>query len=136
MTLGGQAAHRPSRILLADDDVMLQRSVKRVAEAAGYEVVTATSGLEVLEIAARWQPDLIILDIRFPDADGRDILKELKRNAWTEPIPVLVWSASDYDSDRRIALELGAEDYVQKGRSTALLPKVARVLLRLKEQSG
>jgi CheY-like chemotaxis protein len=124
---------RRCRILLADDDVVLQRSIRRVAEAAGYEVIIAATGREVISVAADSQPDLIVLDIRFPDADGRDLLKVLKLDPATESIPVLMWSASSYDSDRRIALALGAEDYVEKGLPTRLLPKIARILLRLEE---
>jgi CheY-like chemotaxis protein len=124
------------RILLADDDVVLQRSARRVAEAAGYEVFTALTGQQVISIAADTQPDLIVLDIRFPDADGRDLLQVLKRDPRTESIPVLMWSASNYDSDRRIALALGAEDYVEKGTPATLLPKIARVLLRMKQQAS
>ena len=127
---------KKGRILLADDDVVLQRSVTRVAEAAGYEVITAMTGHEVISIAADTQPDLVVLDIRFPDADGRDLLQVLKRDPRTESIPVLMWSASSYDSDRRIALALGAEDYVEKGTPATLLPKIARVLLRLKQQAS
>ena len=127
---------KKGRILLADDDVVLQRAVRRVAEAAGYEVITALTGHEVISIAADTQPDLIVLDIRFPDADGRDLLQVLKLDRRTESIPVLMWSASDYDSDRRIALALGAEDYVEKGPPSTLLPKIARVLLRLKQQAS
>jgi DNA-binding response OmpR family regulator len=123
-----------SRILLGDDDVVLQRAVVRIAATRGYEVFSARTGSEVLTMASSLRPELIVLDIRFPDADGRDLLQRLKDDPSTEQIPVLVWSATENDSDRRIALNLGAEDFVEKGTPLELLPRIARVLLRLRQE--
>lgn len=123
-----------SRILLGDDDIVLQRAVARIAATRGYEVFSARTGPEVLAMASSLQPELIVLDIRFPDADGRDLLQKLKEEPSTAQIPVLVWSATKNDSDRRIALNLGAEDFIEKGTPLALLPRIARVLLRLRQE--
>ncbi len=79
------------------------------------------------------KPDLIVLDIALPDVDGRDLLAALKKDARTNSIPVVVWSGRFADSDRRIALDLGAEDYVEKGPPSALVSKIERVLLRISE---
>jgi DNA-binding response OmpR family regulator len=122
-----------SRILLGDDDIVLQRAVVRIAATRGYEVFSARTGPEVLAMASSLQPELIVLDIRFPDADGRDLLQRLKEEPSTAQIPVLVWSATENDSDRRIALTLGAEDFIEKGTPLALLPRIARVLLRVRQ---
>jgi DNA-binding response OmpR family regulator len=124
------------RILLGDDDVVLQRAVTRVAATRGYEVFSARTGLDVLTMALALQPELIVLDIKFPDADGRDLLRRLKESALTAEIPVLVWSATENDSNRRIALSLGAEDFVEKGTALALLPRIARILLRLRQEDA
>jgi len=121
------------RILLGDDDVVLQRAVTRIAATRGYEVISASSGREVLTMASALRPELIVLDISFPDADGRDLLRKLKEAPLTSQIPVLVWSATENDSNRRIALSLGAEDFVEKGTALALLPRIARILLRLRQ---
>jgi DNA-binding response OmpR family regulator len=121
------------RILLGDDDVVLQRAVTRIAATRGYEVFSARTGREVLTMASALQPELIVLDISFPDADGRDLLRKLKEDSLTSQIPVLVWSATENDSNRRIALSLGAEDFVEKGTALALLPRIARILLRLRQ---
>lgn len=123
-----------SRILLADDDLVLLRAVTRIAATRGYEVFSARTGAEVLTLAQELQPELIVLDIRFPDADGRDLLRQLKEAPGTAHIPVLVWSASENDSDRRISLTLGAEDFVEKGTPLALLPRIARLLLRIRQE--
>ena len=121
------------RILLADDDEQLQRAVTRIAEKHGYDVIHVTRGGDVVSRAAETKPELIVLDISFPDADGRDILSALKADARTAEIGVLVWSGAvrDPESDRKISLSLGAEDYVEKTDAQTLLLKIERVLLRL-----
>src|SRR5258706_14223433 len=121
------------RILFADDDPGVQRGLKRVAEKNGFEVVPVLAGGDVYAAALMKMPDLIVVVIHFPDADGRDVLARLKADPRTRSIPVVVWSGRDPQSDRRIALDLGAEDYVEKRDPSTLLPKIARVLLRLRE---
>lgn len=121
------------RILFADDDPGVQRALKRLAEANGFELVPVLAGSDVYEAALLHTPNLIVLDIHFPDADGRDVLAQLKADARTSSIPVVVWSGRDPQSDRRIALDLGAEDYVEKRDPSTLLPKIERVLLRLRD---
>ena len=123
---------RPRRILLADDNEAIQQVVRRVAEKRGHEVFQATTGATTLEVAIQTQPDVIVLDIEFPDADGRDVLGKLKKDPRTAQIPVLVWSGRvGHDSDGRISLDLGAEDYVTKDDAMLLIRKLERVLLRL-----
>lgn len=119
------------RILFADDDESVQRLVRRVAQSRGYEVISVTKGAEVLSVARQQRPDLIVLDIEFPDADGRDILRALKSSEETRAIPVVVWSGRKTNpSDGRVSLDLGAEDYVEKNDALLLIRKLKRVLLR------
>ena len=125
------------RILLADDDPTVQRAALRVATEFGHEVVQVRTGMAVLAITLQQKPDLIVLDIGFPDADGRDLLAQLKADVRTAQIPVLVWSARhDHESERRIALSLGAEDYVEKTDAHLLMRKIERLLYRLKSSAG
>jgi CheY-like chemotaxis protein len=121
------------RLLVADDDPSVQRALHRLAEKNGFQLVSVLSGSSVMETALAESPDLIVLDIHFPDADGRDVLSKLKAHEQTRGIPVVVWSARDPQSDRRIALDLGAEDYVEKRDASTLLAKIERVLLRLRD---
>ena len=117
---------------MADDDEIVQAVVSAAAEKFGHRVIRAMNGGETLEVAASTQPDAVILDIRFPDADGRDVLAKLKSDPRTAHIPVIVWSGrKSNDSDSRIALELGAEDFVEKGDAEFLMLKLERVLLRI-----
>ena len=120
------------RILLADDNRALQDVVKRVAERRGHELYHATTGASTLSVAIETQPDIIVLDMDFPDADGRDVLRQLKAEPRTQRIPVVVWSGRDgHSSDGHISLDLGAEDFVQKTDAQRLIHKLERVLLRL-----
>ena len=121
------------RILFADDDPDVQRALKRLAEKNGFELLPVLAGADVYQAALENRPDLIVLDIHFPDADGRDVLSRLKADPRISNIPVVVWSGRDPESDRRIALDLGAEDYVEKRDPSTLLPKIERVLLRLRD---
>lgn len=122
---------QPRRILLAEDNEDLLRAVTRLAAEHGHEVIQTAVGGEVLSLALEHRPHLIVLDITFPDLDGRDVLARLKAEERTTDIPVLIWSGRmEAESDRRIALELGAEDYLEKIDAPALLRKIERVLLR------
>jgi CheY-like chemotaxis protein len=97
-------------------------------------LVQATTGASTVTTAIEQQPDVIVLDLEFPDADGRDVLAQLKADPRTAHIPVVVWSGrTDHGSDSKITLELGAEDYVEKNDAQLLLRKLDRVLLRLDE---
>jgi len=125
---------RSRRILLADDNEALQQVVKRIAEKRGHQVIQATTGMSAFKLAIDTQPDVIVLDMEFPDADGRDVLGKLKRDARTSSIPVIVWSGRvGHDSDSRISLDLGAEDYVEKDDAGLMVRKLERVLLRLEQ---
>ena len=126
---------RPSRrILLADDDEAIQRTVAQIGKKRGHQLIPVTTGAATLDAAISLQPDVIVLDIEFPDADGRDVLNKLKADPRTANIPVVVWSGREgHPSDSRISLELGAEDFVEKHDARLLILKLERVLLRLEE---
>ena len=126
-----------TRILLADDDPAVQRAVRHVAAQRGHELVEVTKSSLLLRTVLLSTPDLIVLDVTFPDADGRDLLAQLKADERTKAIPVLVWSAHhDRESESRIALSLGAEDYVEKSDAQLLMTKIERVLLRINQPAA
>jgi two-component system KDP operon response regulator KdpE len=124
---------RSFRILLVDDSQTVQQSVRDVAEARGHQMSSATTGAAALEAASTTGPDIIVLDMGLPDADGRDVLNKLKAHKMTAHIPVIVWSGREGESDSRISLSLGAEDYIEKTDALLLIRKLERVLLRLDE---
>jgi CheY-like chemotaxis protein len=98
----------------------------------GHQLVQAVTGASAFALAVGTQPDVIVLDMDLPDADGRDVLGKLKGDERTAHIPVVVWSGrAGHPSDSRISLDLGAEDYVEKSDASLLIRKLERVLLRL-----
>jgi two-component system KDP operon response regulator KdpE len=124
-----------ARILVVEDSEVLQKLVKRAFEREGYVVIPAFTAAEMMAEIAREKPDLIVLDVGLPDGDGRDLLATLKKASRTRSVPVVIWSGRDAPSDRRIALDLGAEDYVEKGATSELVRQIERLLLRLRMQA-
>jgi CheY-like chemotaxis protein len=125
-----------ARILVVDDDIEVQRVLKRAAEDAGYEVVQAFDGPAGLTVAAEQKFDLIVLDIEMPTSDGRDILRRLKQDPNTSAIPVLMYSGRDQPDDRRVGYELGADDHVDKPFTAALLiSKIGRLIEKARERA-
>lgn len=105
----------PMRILVAEDDAAVVRLYTAYAQSRGHSVLVARDGAETLVTAAAEMPDVILLDIAMPKLDGRDVLKQLKANARTARIPVLVVSAFGGDQNLRdLLLELGAWDVMEK----------------------
>lgn len=100
------------RIVLVDDEVNLARGLKLNFELEGYEVEWAATGTEARVSWGRQMPSLVILDLMLPDADGLDLLQEVKK--LDARLPVLVLTARARDDDRIIGLSLGADDYVTK----------------------
>lgn len=116
--------------MLADDDELAQAAVARAAKRYGCEIIPILRGVEVTATVTRERPDLVVLDLTFPDADGRHVLKELKADPSTSETPVVIWSGYDPGPNRPVFLALGADDYVEKSDPLTLLAKVKRVLLR------
>jgi DNA-binding response OmpR family regulator len=103
------------RILVAEDDPAVVRLYPAYAASRGHTVLVARDGAETLVTAAAELPDLVLLDIAMPKLDGRDVLRQLKANAKTARIPVLVISAFGGDQNLRdLLLELGAWDVMEK----------------------
>lgn len=128
-------ALRTRRILFADDDEQMQELMQHLASKRGHHILSVTAGQDVAHAAEVAQPDIVVLDLDFPDADGRDLLQRLKSDPHTCRIPVVVWSGRyGHTSDCRTSLELGAEDYVVKSDPELLLTKLERVFLRLEQK--
>jgi len=109
------------RILVIDDDAPFQAAFERHARKAGFHVDKAFDGLAGVAMAKTERPDVIVLDVILPGLDGRDALKQLKADAATKDIPVVMFSARGAHSDRRVGLELGAEEYIDKPFDTDML---------------
>ena len=106
---------RKLRILIAEDDEVMVDLYSGYASKRGHETIVAHDGAETLLVAATEMPDIILLDVAMPKLDGRDVCKQLKANAKTAPIPIIVVSALGGDQYMRdLLLELGAGDVVEK----------------------
>ncbi len=116
-----------TRILVVDDDSVLQRTLRINFRARGHEVVLAGSGEEALAAIAAEPPDLVILDLGLPDLDGVEVLRQLRRRS---AVPVIVLSARRQADDKVEALDEGADDYVSKPFSIDELMARVRVALR------
>lgn len=98
-------------VLAVDDEPQILRFLRPSLETAGYKVLTAGNGAEALHTAATAAPDAVLLDLGLPDIDGKDVIARLR--AWTK-VPIIVLSARDREAEKIAALDLGADDYVEK----------------------
>jgi two-component system KDP operon response regulator KdpE len=99
------------RILVCDDDPQIQRALRLVLRAAGYEVTLTGSGAEALERAALVGPHAAIVDLMLPDTDGIEVCRQLRKRS---EMPIIVLSALGEEAVKIEALESGADDYVTK----------------------
>ena len=104
------SAVRP-QILVIDDEPQIHRFLSPALDAVGYEPRRADSGQEGLRAIALWSPDAVVLDLGLPDMDGKDVLSRA-REFYAGPIIIL--SARDKEAEKIAALDLGANDYVEK----------------------
>ena len=98
-------------VLVIDDEPQIHRFLSPALDAAGYEPRRADSGQEGLRAIALWSPDAVVLDLGLPDMDGKDVLRRA-REFYQGPIIIL--SARDREAEKIAALDLGANDYVEK----------------------
>jgi len=101
------------KILLVEDSRPIRRENEGALHRAGYEVVTAEDGESALTAAHKHKPDLILLDMILPKLSGPEVLRRLKKEPDTAPIPVVVLSSLS-DKNRKKLMEEGAEDYLNK----------------------
>lgn len=114
-------------ILVIDDEIQIRRLLKLTLEANGFRIYLAESGEDGLIRAAMDRPDLIILDLGLPDAEGIDILKKLRE--WAT-LPILILSVRNAEQDIIAALDAGGDDYLTKPFRTGELLARIRTALR------
>lgn len=121
------------KILVIEDDESISYYVRSVLEENGYDVIVADNGKDAETFASSHCPDVILLDLGLPDMDGVNVLRQLRSWSSTQ---VIVVSSRQREQDKVLALENGADDYVQKPFSTQELLARIRVALRHSRNSG
>ncbi|KRA98278.1 two-component system response regulator [Devosia sp. Root685] len=121
------------RILVVDDEPQIQRFLRPALDAAGFDVETAATAAEAKRLAATRAPDLIVLDLGLPDGDGKTVIETVRAFS---SVPIIVLSARDQEIEKIAALDLGADDYVEKPFGIGELLARIRVALRHAEPAG
>jgi two-component system KDP operon response regulator KdpE len=119
------------RILIVDDEEQIRLFLRITLSAAAYEPLEASTGRAAIEACTGKRPDLMLLDLGLPDISGIDVIRAVR--VWTQ-LPIIVLSVRSEESDKVAALDVGANDYVQKPFSTAEL--LARIRASLRAHSG
>ena len=121
-----------ARVLVVDDIHLNLKLLQARLSAEYFEVVTASNGQEALDICARSQCDIVLLDVMMPGLDGFEVARRLKSNPATHHIPIIMVTALDQPADRVKGLEAGADDFLTKPIDDIALIARVRSLTRLK----
>jgi two-component system, OmpR family, KDP operon response regulator KdpE len=121
------------RVLVIDDEILIRRLLRISLEKKGYDVFEAETGFEGIQSVQSVRPDIILLDLNLPDADGLEILAKIKE--WSS-IPILILSVRNSEEDIVSLLNAGADDYVVKPFNTGeLIARMSATLRRLRPQA-
>lgn len=122
------------RALVVDDEAAILRFLRPALEANNYELITAGSVAESLQRIAAEAPDIVLLDLGLPDGDGKDVIRGVRE--WSN-VPIIILSAREREAEKVEALDLGADDFVNKPFGMAELLARMRTALRHKmERAG
>ena len=109
-----EAQLRKPRVLVVDDSISIRKYVQRFLDRSGYEVETATDGMNALEALAKEKYDAVITDLEMPVMHGYDLIAEMKRNPVFTGIPIIVLTSRAGEKHRQKAIDMGAQDYLVK----------------------
>lgn len=133
-----ELAHFPmQRVLIVEDEVDIADLIMFNLQRAGYEVLKAHDGIAGAAVAIRERPDLVVLDLMLPGRDGYSVFREIRRDARTSRIPVIMLTARAQTEDRIQGLEAGTDDYLTKPFSPKeLVLRVNAILKRAAAPPG
>ena len=117
-------------ILVIDDDELVSRTLQRALKMYNYQVMVAQSGTEGLQLARRHQPDLFVLDIMMPGADGYQVCRQIRGDPLLKDLPVLFLTAKAKDEDKIEGFRAGADDYLSKPFNMEELQLRVKAILR------
>jgi two-component system, OmpR family, KDP operon response regulator KdpE len=116
-----------ARLLLIEDDATIRTPLMRALKERGHAVASVGTAMEGVQAALTDRPDLVVLDLGLPDLDGREVLRMLRA---VSPVPVIVATARDDETEIVRVLDAGADDYVVKPFTAAQLESRIRAVLR------
>jgi DNA-binding response OmpR family regulator len=122
-----------NKVLIVEDDQTLLSVLEYNLAKEGYNMVTATDGVQALEAARKERPDLILLDIMLPKMNGFEVCRILRKET---TVPILMLTAKDDEIDKIAGLDLGADDYMTKPFSIRELLARVRAMLRRAEMQA
>lgn len=126
-----------TKVLVVDDEKDIAGLVRHHLEKEGFQCLQAGDGPTALRLTRQHRPDLLILDLLLPGLDGLEVCRQLRRDAGTARIPILMLTAKAEEVDRVVGLEVGADDYVVKPFSPReLVARVKAILRRAQEPPG
>lgn len=117
-----------ARLLVVDDEPNIRELLSASLKFAGFEVETASNGIEAIDTAKKYRPDLIVLDVMMPDMDGFEVTRKLRSRG--ENYPVVFLTAKDDVQDRVAGLTVGGDDYITKPFSLEEVVARIRAVLR------
>jgi len=121
------------KILVIEDDPATSRLVDYSLRHEGYQVITASNGLEGVRKALSESPDLVILDVMLPGMDGFEICHRLRSEPTTAHLPILMFSAKAQEIDKDTGIKVGADDYLTKPAAPAeIVSRVEKLLAKKK----
>jgi two-component system phosphate regulon response regulator PhoB/two-component system alkaline phosphatase synthesis response regulator PhoP len=123
-------------IAVVEDDRDIAELVAHQLRKAGFHAQIYPEAGPFLSSLTRKLPDLVVLDLMLPDADGLEICKHLKKTSGLSSVPVIMLTARGQEADRILGLEIGADDYITKPFSPRELAARVRAVLRRKEGGG
>ena len=121
------------KVLIVEDEQNIKNFMSTILAANGFDTLMAGGAKEALSMISSHCPDLIILDLGLPDMDGMEVLKQVR--AWSS-VPVIVVSARTHEGDKVAALDLGADDYIEKPFGTSELLARIRTAIRHTRTTG
>jgi DNA-binding response OmpR family regulator len=129
----GPAPTGTATVLVVEDEPAIATAVARRLAAEGYQVETVGDGLAAVDAAARLTPDVVVLDVMLPGIDGLEVCRRIQAE---RPVPVLMLTARDDETDMLIGLGVGADDYMTKPFSMRELVARVKALLRRQQRAA
>jgi two-component system OmpR family response regulator len=128
------SASAAGRVLVVDDDTSVREPLSEMLRLVGFDVCTASSGIEALIAAQEWRPDLAVLDVGLPDLDGFEVTRQLRTRE--NYLPIVFLSARSDMSDKLTGLAVGGDDYITKPFSLEEIVARIRAVLRRTHSIG